>query len=152
LHAYEIVLRCCFVFGEKTAGLLCLFCNGSMVQENKYLQLCKEANDWYSKLDILNDENIQLKKRLGYRLSENVRGAILMKADALQHRLLNKDSAIRFLRKEIIEYARDLATQPQDMYADNLVLVRHLKMQSDIEELAKQINILKVNFDSYFED
>lgn len=122
-----------------------------MGQTYKYEYLKHEVNDWLLKLNLLKEENINLKERLPQIVAENTNTAILKEVEAMQSRMLNMDVAMQFLRKEIMEHKADVELIIQECLIPAVDIAgQHLKISGDIYKLSKQLSILKADFESYF--
>jgi hypothetical protein len=117
----------------------------------KAKQLQHETDAWKRTLEFLLQENFFLKTRLAELLrSENTNDNNLSAGEHYQTRFLQKDEAIRLMRKEIAELdGLMLAKISVEDTMPNLTLQKLKRVRKEIQLLEATFNILKNQFNNY---
>jgi hypothetical protein len=97
-------------------------------QEERYI--------WLRALDIIQQENIELKNQLAEMMKHDIEIKALEKAEYYQNEFLNKDTVIALLRHDIIKQTN---TEPN----------KQDKLRKDMDMMSKEFRRLKLEFNNY---
>lgn len=98
--------------------------------------LQEERYTWLHALDIIQQENIELKNQLAERMKNDIGRKALEKAEYYQNEFLNKDTIIILLRRDIIKQS---SSEPSKLD----------KLRKDMELMGKEFSRLKTEFNNY---
>lgn len=96
----------------------------------------EERYTWLRMLDVIQQENIELKNQLAEMIKNDIGRKSLERAEYYQNEFLNKDTIIALLRHDIVRQ-------------NNTEKLKQEKLRRDMDLMGKEFNRLKTEFSNY---
>ncbi|HNR07191.1 MAG TPA: hypothetical protein PKM27_07745 [Saprospiraceae bacterium] len=114
--------------------------------KHEYDRFKHEYEMWNTTVEILQDENVDMKNKMSDILHRsNTTGQLLERAEAFQSRFLEEDEALRKFRREVLNFIK----QSQNMGENGELSNGVEKMRFKLELLKKEFLQLKNDFDKF---
>ena len=102
--------------------------------------ILKQIESMLRTLDFIKEEQAYIKGKLSILLEQNVKDSTVIWAEDLQQQILNRESAIQLLKKDIVSLDRLVKLQsPKSASIDNL-------LSDNLKKYKEQIVYLENNF------
>lgn len=113
-------------------------------------QLKLEYDAWLRTVNYFLLENIYLKNRLGQLVKSSMNHNFIMKLDSFQNSFVEKDTFISLLKRDISEHYLLLNKSTDNDKAHLIsVLKSQNKLRSDIQNMEREFNKLKFDFNTF---
>lgn len=108
----------------------------------------KELTDWLKKVDVLRQENVDLKNQVAEITRRDIDQAVLERMEVFMNHFIHKDAVFALLRHDMAKQQQDLMFE-RDTGNNTLAWVRLKKLCDDIARIEADFNSLRHEFLAY---